>query len=489
MSIERKAISALKWASIAKLVSQAVSWAGTLVVIRLLNPGDYGLMAMVVVVSSIAGTIAELGLGTAIVRSAEISNRDLQKIAGVSLVFGAVVTALVAAASPLFAAMFDEPRLTWPIAAASLQILIGSVAIIPAALWTRDLSFKSLAKIEMATGTIGIVATVVLALFGAGVWALVLGTLLAAVVRSAALLVTGQRVRPLFSMSGIAEHLKFGLTLVSNRLTYTVVSQSDILIGGIFLSAAHIGYYSVGLQLATLPMTKVMGTINQILLPMMARQQHEPARARQSLLKSVGLMATVSFPTLWGISAVAPEIVHVVLGDQWQPAIGALTLLPLIVPVRMTSALLYTTSLALGNRALDLRNTIVNLIFLPSGFLVGAQWGVLGLCWAWLLVVPLTYSFTMPSIMRALGVSARELFAQLLAPCIAATAMYATVWALRSAFDVESGVVALLALSAAGAVAYVACMALVSRKHLTDTLKFARSMTSKSSEPQPEQAA
>src|SRR5438105_4380628 len=152
MSIERKAISALKWATTAKLVVQIASWAGTLVVIRLLSPEDYGLMAKVSVVCAIAGAIAELGLGAAIVRSADIAGNDLRKIYGVSLLFGAGMTAALAAAAPLLARLFHDSRLTWPIAGASLQIIIGAAAMIPTALATRDLSFRPLAKIEMVAG-------------------------------------------------------------------------------------------------------------------------------------------------------------------------------------------------------------------------------------------------------------------------------------------------------------------------------------------------
>jgi O-antigen/teichoic acid export membrane protein len=152
MSIERKAISALKWATAAKVVVQLASWAGTLVIVRLLTPEDYGLMAKVAVVCAIAGAVAELGLGAAIVRSVDISRDDLRKIYGVSLLFGACMTAALVAAAPLLSRLFQEPRLTWPIACASLQIIIGAAAIIPSALATRDLSFRRLSKIEMIAG-------------------------------------------------------------------------------------------------------------------------------------------------------------------------------------------------------------------------------------------------------------------------------------------------------------------------------------------------
>jgi len=468
-------MSALKWASAAKLVVQIASWAGTLVVVRLLTPEDYGLMAKVAVVCAIAGAIAELGLGSAIVRSAETSPQDLRKLFGVSLLFGAGITAAVVAASPLLARLFQEPRLTWPIAFASLQIVIGAIAIIPTSLATRDLSFRLLAKIEMVSGVTTIAATLLLALLGAAVWALVLGTLLGAVVRSTALLMTGERVLPVFSLRGIGEYLKFGLTLVGNRVSYFIIVQSDVLIGSAFLSTTEIGRYSVALQLATLPMAKVMGTINQIALPAVARQQDDLPRVRQTVMKSIGLISLIAFPALWGISAVAPELVRALFGDKWLESVPALTILPLVVPIRMVCSILFTASLALGNRRLDLRNTIVNFILVPSGFFIGAHWGLIGLCSAWLVSVPLSYAFSVPAVLRFIGIRARDVTVECGAPAAAACVMYATVAGLRMVLAELPPIAALFTLSGAGAVVYFGVIALISRRHLVNARSFTRS--------------
>lgn len=476
MSIERKAISALKWATAAKFVSQIVSWAGTLVVVRLLTPEDYGLMAKVSVVCAIAAAIAEFGLEAAIVRWAELAREDLRKLYGVSLLFGAAITLIVAASAPLFAFLFHEPRMTWPVACASLQIVIASLAVVPSALWTRELNFQPLAKIEMVVGIVSIAVTVLLAYLGMGVWSLVLGLLAGAVVRSTALLAFGEHVSPLFSVRGIGEQLKFGLTLASGRISYIALIQSDIMIGSAFLSTIQIGRYSVALQLATLPMTKVMGTINQIMLPAVARQQDDLPRARQNLFKSISLVATVAFPVLWGLSAVAPELVQVLFGSKWLEIVPALMILPLIVPVRMVSNILYTTSLALGNRALELRNTIINFLVLPTGFFVGAHWGLIGLCLAWLVAVPLAYSFTVRGVARFVGVRISGLLAECAAPAAASAIMYAAVAALRLVLDGWPPVLALVTLIVTGALVYFAVLALISRRHLVSALSFSRTM-------------
>jgi teichuronic acid exporter len=479
MSIERKAMSALKWAAVAKLVIQIASWAGTLVIVRLLTPEDYGLMAKAAVVCAIAGAIAELGLEAAVVRSADIARDDLRKIYGISLVFGAAMTTAVIAAAPLLASLFREPRLTWPIAGASLQIIVGAAAIIPSALATRDLSFRRLSKIEMISGVSGIAATLLLALLGAGVWALILGTLFGAILRSSALLMFGARVWPLFSVRGMGEHLKFGLTVVSNRVSYMIVIQSDVLIGSVFLSTTEIGQYSVALQLATLPMAKAMGTINQITLPAVARKQSDLPGVRQAVLKAIGLLSLIAFPTLWGISAVAPELVRVLLGPKWLPSVPALTILPLIVPLRMVCSVLFTTSLALGNRQLDLRNTIASFVLIPSGFFIGAHWGLVGLCSAWLVSVPLAYSVSVPAVLRFIGIRWLDLIAECGGPAVAAGVMYAVVVALRLVLAGQPEVLALFTLSAAGAFVFLAVMALISRRHLASARNFARAILAK----------
>lgn len=433
-------------------------------------------MAKVAVVCAIAGAIAELGLEAAIVRSADLARDDLRKIYGVSLLLGAGMTAALVAAAPLLALLFQEPRLTWPIAVASLQIIVGGAAIVPSALATRNLTFRRISTIEMAAGVISIAVTLLLALLGASVWALVLGNLAGAIARSVALLMFGERVWPLFSARGIGEHLKFGLTVAGNRVSYFIVVQSDVLIGSAFLTTTEIGQYSVALQLATLPMAKVMGTINQIAMPAVARQQDDRSRVRLSVLKAIGLISLIAFPMLWGISAVAPEIVHVLLGPKWIEAVPALAILPLIVPIRMVSSVLFTTSLALGNRQLDLRNTVINFIVLPSGFFIGAHWGLVGLCSAWLVSVPLAFSFILPAVLRFIGISALDLIRECGAPATAAGVMYASVVALRMTLDGQHPVAMLFALSAAGALVYFAVMALISRRHLVIARNFARAV-------------
>ena len=104
------------------------------------------------------------------------------------------------------------------------------------------------------------------------------------------------------------------------RLSWQVVYQSDVLIGARRLGSVDIGAYSVALQLATLPMQRIMGVINQVVLPAVARLQDERDRLRRRLLEGCRILTAFSVPVLWGMSATSPEIVGVALGPKWSGA-------------------------------------------------------------------------------------------------------------------------------------------------------------------------
>jgi len=211
-----------------------------------------------------------------------------------------------------------------------------------------------------------------------------------------------------------------------------------------------------------------------VTLPAVALQQGDLPRVSQAVVKYIGLVSLFAFPALWGLSAVAPEVVAVLLGPKWLEAIPALVILPLIVPMRMVCSFMFTTSLALGNRSLDLRNTIANFVLLPGGFFVGAHWGLVGLCLAWLVAVPLSYTFSVPAVLRAIGIRAIDLVAECGPPAFAAGVMYAAVAGLRVALPEQPAIAVLGALVAGGALVYFAVLTLISRRHLVNALGFAR---------------
>ena len=159
-------------------------WALTIVVMRLLNPADYGLMAMGTTVIAFAAMLSEMGLGTAIVQMPKYDPDVVRSIAGMVLLLNLALTLVVMAASPLAALFFHEPRVSAIISVSALQFFVNAIGVAPDAILRREMRFQSLAYVEVAAGVVAGVSTLSCAFYGLGVWSLVLGNLIGALYRT-----------------------------------------------------------------------------------------------------------------------------------------------------------------------------------------------------------------------------------------------------------------------------------------------------------------
>jgi O-antigen/teichoic acid export membrane protein len=293
---------------------------------------------------------------------------------------------------------------------------------------------------------------------GIGVWALALGALAGAAMRTTLLLIFGQSVRPSFRLTGIRQHLRYGGAMTTMRLLSDLTLQSDVLIASRFLPASTIGAYSVAVHIATLPMQKIMSVVNQVAFPTVARLQDDLARLREGLTTAIRFASLVSVPLLWGLCACAPEFVPVVLGEKWRQAILPMQLMSLIVPLRLISIVLLTSVAAVGRVDLCMKNVLVGLVLFPASFLIAVQWGIDGVAIAWLVAWTLNLSFNLRRMTGALGMRVADVAQALRLPCTAGLVMMASIAVTRSQLGEMNDAARLAVLVALGAVTYLAAL-------------------------------
>jgi teichuronic acid exporter len=472
-NVERQAAAGLKWSSIAKIIGQAVSWAVTVVVFRLLTPEDYGLMALSMVLLSIVAGIAEFGLGASLVQMPRLEQTDLARVAGAVAALNIGCGLVMVVGAPVFAEAPGDDDLTPIIQVLAIQFLLTAIECVPQSLAYRRMEFRRLAIIELAATLLGALTTLVMALWDAGVWALVVGNLSAAALRTALYVAFGGFVWPSFDLRGIGHHIRFGGAVTATRLLWQATYQADMIIAGRMFTPHLVGLYSVSMHLATLPMTKVMGIINHVAFPAVARLQGELPRLKARLLDALRILALAALPALWGISASAHEFVDVLLGEKWHPSIPALRLVAFVAPLRMLAAFLATALQAVGRADIELRNTVVGAIVLPVAFLIGAQYGLTGLALSWVVAVPIVFMFTFPRTLPALSFTFAELSAAVRSPLIAGAVMYAAVTVTRLPMRDIDELPRLPVLILAGGAAYVLTIRLLDRTIWTDVQKLA----------------
>ncbi len=472
MSFKSRVVSGFGWVAGANFLGQLVTWIITIAVMRLLNPSDYGLMSMATLFVAFLSMMATAGLGPAIVQAISIDDGKLRQLFGLITTLNVVLCVALFSAAPLIAGFFDEQRLTDIVRVLSLQFVIVGLAVIPESMLARELKFKARALVDLISHIAGGLTTLALAYSDFGVWSLVAGATVSVTGKSLGLnLVAPYFCWPTISLKGMAPLLIFGGNVTATRILWFFYSQADVFITGKLLGKEALGFYSVAMHLASLPVQKLSGILNQVAFPAFAQIQGDPSSVARHLLKSIRLLSFFAFPVLWGISSVAPELVAVVLGSKWELAILPLQILPAIMPLRMINTFLPTVVGAIGKPEISLKNLIVASIVMPAAFLVGVQWGIPGLCIAWVVAFPLVFLANLVSALPAVGLRLDSFLAAILRPALSSGVMYCSVMLMgQFVSDDTNGIARLLALVSVGAITYAVASALTNRDGCTEVL-------------------
>lgn len=472
-------MSGFRWSASARLVSQVISWAITLVVIRLLTPADYGLLAMATVFVSFLAMFSELGLGAAVVQKPAVDNHLLRRVLGVVLVIHFSLAALLALAAPLIAIFYTEPRVIPVVRVLSLQFILAAFAVIPDAQLQRRMEFRNRSLLDLSGAIVASFTTLTMAFSGAGVWALVAGSLVGQVWKTAGLNWLSPFVHwPDFSVKGMRALLRFGGHVTGASALWMFFSQVDILICAKLLGNEILGFYSVAMHLASLPNQKISGLVNQVAFPAFSSMQHDIRKVGANVLLGTRILSFFAFPVLWGMSSIAPEIVDVTLGAKWIPSAVPIQVLALLVPLRMVANFVQVAIQGIGRSDIVLRNAIWATLIAPPAFFIGAYWGgLLGLSLAWLVVSPLVGLQGMLRGLPVLRLRLLELAASMMPSAGAALVMYAAVATTRQFLgNGHPEVLRLSVLIGVGALVYCAVSFGLNRKGTREVLDLLRSI-------------
>jgi len=454
MTLKQEVLHGLRWTAGARFASQFITWAVTIVVMRLLTPGDYGLLNMATVFVAFLGMFSEFGLGAAIVRAPEVDDAALRRMLGLVLLIHSALCVALSATSPLIAAFFAEPRVTGVVIASSLQFPISAFMIVPEALLQRRMEFRKRSLLNLTSALFQCAVTLSLAWMGRGVWALVWGNLAGVTWQTIGtnLLAPCPRL-PTFTTRGARDVLRFGGDITLARLLSFFYLEIDSFLGGKLLGAISLGYYAVAKHLGTLTIQRVSSILNQVAYPAFVKVQNEPQLLASHLLKAIRMLCFVSFPVQWGIASIAPELVRVLLGSRWEPVVLPLQLISAVVPLRFIQHLLPAPLTAIGRTRVMVRILAANCLVYPPAFWIASRWGIAGFSLVWAAAAPFVLVWNLSQAMPALSVPVGAVLRALVRPVANAAAMAAAVFAARAMLP-WAPLPRMLALIAVGAGAY-----------------------------------
>jgi PST family polysaccharide transporter len=446
--LKRKSVRGGSVTLIFQGISIAIQLTGTVILARLLSPADYGILAMVMAVTSFAGLFRDLGLSSAAIQKKDLTRAQQSNLFWLNVAMGTLLTILVAAGSPLVVWFYGKPELLWVTIALSGSFLIGSFGSQHGAMLVRNMQFGRQAVAGISGALVGLAVSVTLALQGWSYWALVWGNLSGAVVTTILLLVLSPFRPGWFTMgSGIRDMLKFGANVTAfDFINYFHRNLDNVLIGK-FVGAGALGFYSRAYSLLMLPINSLRGPINAVGFPALSRLQDQPAAYRDYYRKVTHILALASMPFTAFLFVSAKEIIHLLLGPAWggiMPIFAILALVAFVQPV-LTLWGMVVLSRGMGRRYVHLG--IFNTVCSAIGFVAGLPWGAVGVATGYAIVTYVTAIPILTWAFHGTPLRLRDFFAGTARPFAASVLAAGTCIAFSKQW-IDLGIVTQLAVSA-----------------------------------------
>jgi PST family polysaccharide transporter len=375
----------------------ALTMASTMILARLLSPKDFGLVAMVWSVIGFLRVFKEAGLSTATVQREGITHAQVSNLFWINVAMSGTISLLVAVAAPAVAWFYGDPRLLNITLALSLTFFLTGSAVQHIALLNRQMRFKVIALIQVASVLAGVVVGVGMAWLNYRYWSLVGMNLTTSLV---ALLMTwsASRWRPqsFAWRSGTRPLIHFGANMTAGTFLYSLARGLDGLLIGRFYGPVSVGLYSRAAALLARPLEQSLYPIESVFIPALSRLQAQPDRYRRTFLQVYETIALASFLFTGICFALAHPLTLVVLGAKWEKAaiiFAGFTFAALQYPLTTSATWLFVSQ----GRGRDALHACVFVSIVVAGsFIAGLPFGPAGVAIAYsisclLIQMPIVY--------------------------------------------------------------------------------------------------
>lgn len=426
--------SGIAWNTVLSIAIQGSRLISSLVLVHLLTPADYGLAGMALVVGSFLANFQDLGFGSALIQRKTIDERDRSTIFWTTVGMGALLNLAVIGLAWPIASFFREPAVKNLVIGLSFTLLIGSLGMTQGALLQRAMKYRAIA-VRLMIATVGACgASIAVAAAGGGAWALIAYQLvITALVTILLWQLAAWRPRFLYSRASLKRLAGFSSNVVGANFLGFVEGNLDNVLVGRYIGSAALGLYTVSYNVILIPVGRLFAPAGSTLFAAVSRIQDEHQRVSSVWIRAVRAVLAVIFPMIIGLFVVAPDFVQVILGSHWHEATPIIRILGFVTLSRGLSLLADNMLNALGRPNLVFRLTLLNMLLAIGAFVLGLQWGVVGVaaCYA-AVAIPINL-VTVHFVNRMVGVSLWSWLRSISGVTQAVVLMGATCWLCREA--------------------------------------------------------
>jgi PST family polysaccharide transporter len=395
MTLSGLAERGVAWMAGGETARQVTHLVAGVILARLLTPADYGLIAMALFVVGFIQAIGRCGLTNALISREGVTEDDWSSVYWVEVCLGLAVWIAVWILAPVAGSLYRDERVIPVVRVAGSVGFLGALGTTQEAWLRKQMQFRMVAQMEWAGVIAGGVTAVAMAMSGWAVWSLVVQVLVGSAVTALGLYASCPW-RPAFRVrfASLGWAVRYGVGLQGFGIVNYLNRRLDDALIGRYVGPEGLGQYSRAYQLMLYPTQTIAGAIvGRVVFPALAAIGDDLSRFRAAYLRAVTAIATVTFPAMLGLLVTAPEVVPLLYGPQWVPSIPLLQVLCVVGLIQSIETTTGWIFLARARTGLFFAWGVAEAVVIYTSFIVGIQWGVMGVAVAYaiangLLLVP-----------------------------------------------------------------------------------------------------
>ncbi len=466
-SLNTKIANGTGWVIAWRVATRNLGLISTLILVRLLDPADFGLVALATGFAATVDALSVLGVQDALLR-AQSPSRDMYDSAfSIALLRGVGTALLIAAAAWPVADFFKEPRLAVVLLSLAAGTVITALENIGTVDFRRDMTFKKEFHLQVAGRVAGVITTIALAWLWRDYWALVVGLLTTRVVRLVQSYIMSP-YRPRLTLRAWRSLIGFSLWSWAITMVQQVRSRADNFVIGRLMTTADVASFSVGQEIGALPITEMVEPLHRTLFSAFVVLNHNEKDPHTLYLNVLEAAFLLVLPAGVGISLIADPMVHLMLGERWLSAIPVVQILAIVSTISMFGTLSDAMNAAAGNLRVNfIMYSISAALRVPLLLVLVSAYGVTGGAVALGLSTLADQVLFVDVTLRRLDIHAKELVTRLWRAILACLAMTACLWSVGWAWTSTTGdsiftvSVDMLLRAGAGALTYTAAIVIL----------------------------